>query len=338
MNSARHAATGASYNLAEVEREIKDAQNEATQAEEERRTRSKSASDASETAKHALERLETYTADEDKFKELVRDLIDSDAADPDKSAALSEEVEKLQHMVGAQDVIETLSEARASRQLELTVQEQLRFATSLAQVLIRIRGNLHSRQRFKSASEKLVAAGISILSKQSEVSNDLSDSMKSVDGIGLAEEEIYANGRRVHVFDRILDARSSLDNAMEELVRAREEVKRAVQNRTDSYEELQRTSEELARFHNAEDLDEEMVEKAHDRVVEVDNSLRRVEDAYDQEKERVSRISRIKEGVFEVNSRRWVTSQRRRSRRVHRVRTQNLRRSSRNVRLWKMRR
>ena len=63
----------------------------------------------------------------------MRDLIDSDAADPDKSAALSEEVEKLQHMVGAQDVIETLSEARASRQLELTVQEQLRFATSLAQ-------------------------------------------------------------------------------------------------------------------------------------------------------------------------------------------------------------
>ena len=133
-----------------------------------------------------------------------------------------------------------------------------------------------------------MAAGISILSKQSEVSNDLSDSMKSVDGIGLAEEEIYANGRRVHVFDRILDARSSLDNAMEELVRAREEVKRAVQNRTDSYEELQRTSEELAQFHNAEDLDEEMVEKAHDRVVEVDNSLKRVEDAYDQEKERVS--------------------------------------------------
>ena len=30
LNSARHAATGASYNLAEVEREIKDAQNEAT--------------------------------------------------------------------------------------------------------------------------------------------------------------------------------------------------------------------------------------------------------------------------------------------------------------------
>ena len=291
LESARHGATGAGYNLAKVDREIQDAENEAAQAEEERRARSKSASVASETAKRALERLETYTSNQDKFKQLVRDLIDSDAADPDKSAALSAQVEKLQHMVGAEDVIETLSRARASRHLELTAQEQLRFATALTQVLMRIRGNLHSRVRFKTASEKLVAAGISILAKEASVSNDLHSSMKSVSSIGLAEDAVFGNGRRVHVFDRILEARSSLNEAMDELVRAREEVKQNVEKRADAYKELQRTSEEMSRFHNAEELDEEMVKKSHDRVVEVDNSLKRVEVAYDKEKERVDYLT-----------------------------------------------
>eukprot|EP00939_MAST-03C_sp_MAST-3C-sp1_P002779 g2779.t1 len=283
LERARKESIAAGAEAATAKREAVDLVERALKAEDEHRAALKLAADAKTKAADASTKRDAFESEATQF---VEDMIEGDAGDSETSSEMTEQAKLLRALPDAEHVMRSLASARASREKELTLHEQLRSVTELAQLLVKMKSGIQNRELFKDAASELLSASATLLARQDSVKkvvDSSADLVSQVDDAGLDASEY---GRYLHVYDKLLDARLSLQKSTKDLEAKRATLTTAVEHRAASDAEDAKAAAEAAKTYELEETDRAKNDEARELLKNADASLHLVESSLTEETEK----------------------------------------------------